>query len=85
VAVSRRLARFYGINPFQLAEQEELVLLAHLEPLWAEETLRDRQAELTAKGVYQLALLTTGDEVIAGDALADRVMDDLRNNRKVEI
>jgi hypothetical protein len=46
--------------------------------------LRDRQAELTAKGVYNLTKLATGDEGEAQDAMSHRIMDDMRNERKSE-
>lgn len=80
-----RLARFYGFNPFGLSEHEKLVLLANIDPVWAEEVLRNRQADLTAKGIYTLTKLATGDEGEAQSALADRVLADMARGIKPEV
>jgi hypothetical protein len=53
--------------------------------VWADEALRDRQAELSAKGLGKLTLLATGSKELADDAVSDRVMEDMRKGIKPEI
>lgn len=64
---SARIARFYGISPFSLSRQQRRVLLSNLEPLQAEEILRENGG-LKADSIKALTLLATGDKKAAEKA-----------------
>lgn len=55
-----------------------------MDAIWAEEQILNRQADLTADGVYRMTLLATGDEVAAQDAKSDRIMKDMRKQNRPE-
>ena len=77
-----RIARFYGINPWQLTPEQALVLHGNLESVWAEEVIRERGSELTPESLMSLTLLSTGDRDAAEKAMAERVL--LIERRKAE-
>jgi hypothetical protein len=53
--------------------------------LWAKDVLRDRAGDLTAPGMYNVVLAATGDENAAQDAMSDRIADQLRRGREVDL
>lgn len=59
-----------------MTAEEKFTLLAHLDAVWAEETIRDRSGELTADGLHDLVLAATGDETAAQTARARKVLRD---------
>jgi hypothetical protein len=70
-----RIARFYGINPWELTPRQALELHSAISVVWAEETLRERGGELTPESLLRLTELATGDRQAAEKAYAERVLE----------
>ncbi len=58
------------------------MLQSNMQPIWAEEVLRDRGGSLTAQSLYDLTLLATGDEDYAGTVAARRVLEEERRRNQ---
>ena len=75
-----RIARFYGFWPGQLDERSRYILDKCIDPLWAEETLRDRYQEFTAEGLQQLAMLATSDNDFAEKIWSAKKRQEMRDS-----
>lgn len=59
-----------------MTDLDRLKLLCNVEPLWAEQMLRERGGSLTADELRRLVLLSTGDSAEASAAWSRRVLEE---------